>query len=233
MKFRIFPIIAFSVILAIILIIVASKKDVSGTYQATDEESSKVRRIREQAITEYKANRFDKAIYYYEEALKLRPNNAEIHNDLGSVYHDYGVKAAGPMWPSWESDLTGMSMQDAIDEVDFAMSDTDSGFLVFKSRNEDVIDKIVALARKSGCWVHVEKDTINIMKGKTMTMLLKAKEHFLQATVIKSNYATAYRNLGSLYYRIGERQAGLQMMRYALKVNPSDNQLKTYLEQFE
>jgi len=208
MKRQIFPLIVVVLILAIIipLIILSSKKNVSGTYQAADEESSKLRTIRQQAMTEYKANRFDKAIEYYNKALDLRPDNSEIHNDLGSVYHDYGVKVAGPIWPNWESDLSDMSEQDALEEAEFAISDTTSGYIVLKSKDDKIIDKVIEL---------------------------EAEEHFLQAISIKSNYATAYRNLGALYYRIGKRKSGRQMMEYALEINPGDEQLRTYLEQFE
>jgi len=232
MKIRIFPIIALGIILIVIipLIIMTCKKDVRGTYHASDEESVELSTLRQQAVTQYKANRFDKAIYYYEEALKLRPDNAVIHNDLGSAYLGLGKKAAGPMWPNWESDLTDMPMQSVIDEVEFALSDTDSGFIVFKAKDKNVINKIAELARKSGCWTHNEGNTINIMKGKTMEALLKAEEHFLQATIIKSNYAVAYRNIGALYIDIGKRQEGLKTLRYALKLNPSDEELRTYFE---
>jgi len=235
MKRQIFPLIVVVLILAIIipLIILSSKKNVSGTYQAADEESSKLRTIRQQAMTEYKANRFDKAIEYYNKALDLRPDNSEIHNDLGSVYHDYGVKVAGPIWPNWESDLSDMSEQDALEEAEFAISDTTSGYIVLKSKDDKIIDKVIELAKKSKCWTHYEAGIINILKGKTMELLLKAEEHFLQAISIKSNYATAYRNLGALYYRIGKRKSGRQMMEYALEINPGDEQLRTYLEQFE
>ena len=235
MKPYIFPIIALGIVLIIVvpLVIMISKKDVSGTYQVKDEESAEISAIKQQAVAEYKANKFDKAIQYYKKALKMRPDNAELHNDLGSVYHDLGVKAAGPTWPNWESDLTDMAMQDAINEADFAISDTDSGYIVFKVSDKKVIDKIVKLARNAKCWVYVEGDEVNILKGKTMEALLKARDHFLRATIIKPNYANAYRNLGALYYRIGMREEGLKRMKYALKLNPSDKQLKTYLEQFE
>lgn len=235
MKNRIAPIIALGLILIIMisLIIMTSKKDVSGTYPASDEESAKLNVLKQQALTEYNANRFNEAIRYYEEALKLRPDNAEIHNDLGSAYLELGKEAAGPMWPNWKADLTDMSMQNVIDEVEFALSDTDSGFIVFKTKDKKVINKVVELARKAGCWTHFEGNRINIMKGKTMEALLGARDHFKRAVIIKPNYANAYRNLGALCYLIGKRQEGIQMMERALDLNPSDQELRTYLEQFK
>ena len=233
MKKHIVPIIAFGICLIVIIPLIIYKKDVSKTYPAADAESFEFKGIKQQADT-YKANRlFDKAIQSYEKALELRPDNAEVHNNLGTVYLEIGEKAAGTTWPTWESDLTEMAMESAIDEAEFAISDTDSGFIVFTAKDKDVIDKVVKLARKSGCWTHVERNTINIMKGKTMKALLKAETHFLQAIIIKSSYATAFRNLGALYYRIGKRQEGLEMMKRALKLNPNDRRLRTYLEQFQ
>lgn len=235
MKKQIVPIIAVGLCLVIIipLIILSRKTDVSGTYQAVDDESTEFMEMRQEAVA-YGANKiFDKAIESYEKALEMRPDNAEVHNDLGSVYHDLGLKYAGPTWPTWEADLTNMSMQDVIDEVEFAISDTDSGIIVFEAKDKKVVKKVVELAHKSKCWTHVEGNAINIMKGKTMDTLIKAKDHFLQATIIKSDYATAFRNLGALYYRIGQRKAGLQKMRQALDLNPNDERLKTYIEQFE
>lgn len=34
---------------------------------------------------------YDKAIYYYKEALKIEPGYAEIHNNLGGIYNDKGM----------------------------------------------------------------------------------------------------------------------------------------------
>lgn len=235
MKKRITPIIALGLILIVMILmfIMASKEDVSETYSASDAESAEFKSIRQEAKTYQASKEFDRAIQYYKKALELRPDNAVVHNDLGSVYIKIGKKAAGPTWPTWESDLTGMSMETVIDEVSFALSDTDSGFIVFKAKDRDVINKVVKLANEAKCWTHVEANRINILKGKTMKKLLEAKDRFMRAVVIKPRYALAYRNLGALYYDIGKWQEGLKMMEHALELNPSDHQLRTYLEQFK
>ena len=47
-------------------------------------------------------------------ALKMRPENAEIYNDLGTVYYEQGLKYAGPSWPSWEQELREESVDQAV-----------------------------------------------------------------------------------------------------------------------
>ena len=70
-------------------------------------ESEEFRSIKIDAENAYIAQNYTHAIELYEKALDLRPENAEIYNDLGSSHYDLGLKYAGPDWPSWKKDLTG------------------------------------------------------------------------------------------------------------------------------
>ena len=66
-------------------------------------ESVEFRDLKDQAMVYANAGDYKRAIDLYTETLKMRPENAYIHNDLGAVYHNIGVEAAEE---PWEEDVT-------------------------------------------------------------------------------------------------------------------------------
>jgi tetratricopeptide (TPR) repeat protein len=147
-----------------------------------------------------------------------------------------GVDAAGDTWPSWEEDLTNMKPIDAFYQLQQALSQVQSGVIVFTVNDVKVMNTLVNYAKSSGCYVHVENrqsaSDINIIKGKTMEAFRKAESEFLRAKDLKPRYSAAYENLGSLYYRMGRQQDALIMWKSALKLEPTNKKLRQYLRQF-
>ena len=80
----------------------------------------------------------------------MRPENAEIYNDLGTVYYEQGLKYAGPSWPSWEKELREDSVDQAIAELKSAIDQTGSGAITLKTRDEAVADAIEEEAKQLG-----------------------------------------------------------------------------------
>ena len=73
-----------------------------ATREAINLEGQEFKSLREQAAMSHNAKRHTAAIQIYEAALEMRPDNAEVHNDLGATCYEYGLDYAGPNWPSWK-----------------------------------------------------------------------------------------------------------------------------------
>ena len=120
-------VLCFAVILAITLIYNMGVKD-DGTGESVNLQSAEFKMIRTHATEAYTAKDYDKAIALYEDAITMRPENAEVLNDLGATYYAYGLVYAGPSWPSWGSDLEGKTVAEGLDELQMAITHTESGF---------------------------------------------------------------------------------------------------------
>ena len=66
---------------------------------AVNLESEEFKQMRTHAKDAFNAGKYQQAIELYSQALKMRPENAEIFNDLGTVYYEQGLKYAGQAGP--------------------------------------------------------------------------------------------------------------------------------------
>ncbi len=199
-------------------------------------ESEEFKSMRIDAENAYNAENYTQAIKLYEEALELRPENAEIYNDLGSSHYELGLKYAGPDWPSWKEDLSGVSTEEAIAELDIAIEKTESGYIILKTDSAEVVKTIEEHAKENGGSVFPHygntHTTLNILIGSTRDHLMHARWLYLKSIEYKSTYDAPYRNLGSFYMKIGIRDKAINFMKEALKRAPGDEQLAEYLHQF-
>lgn len=231
----------------LILIIVCASIVLIGTIhylgskntQSPDEvnvESEEFKSMRIDAENAYNAQNYTQAIELYEQALELRPENAEIYNDLGSAHYDLGLKYAGPDWPSWKKDLSGVSTEDALAELDLAIENTESGYIILKTDSSEIAKTIEAHAKTNGGSVFPyygsTQTTLNILIGSTKDHLMHARWLYLKSIEYKSTYDAPYRNLGSFYMKIGLREKAINFMEEALKRAPGDEELAEYLHQF-
>ena len=229
------------IIVCLSLVIILSIHFVGGkntqTISENNEESHNFRSIRFDAQNAYASQQFVQAIQYYEEALELRPNNAEICNDLGAVHYDLGLKNAGPEWPSWSDIDLSRSEQEALSDLDFAIQNVESGYFRVNTDSSEMAKVILEEAKSRGAAVFPfygsTMTTLNILVGPTKEHLLYAQEYYLRAIDLKSTYAKPYRNLGSLYMKIGIRDKGVNYLRDAFKRQPNDTELREYLHQFK
>ena len=190
--------------------------------------------VRIDAENAYNAQNFNQAIALYEQALELRPENAEIHNDLGSAHYDLGLKYAGPKWPSWQ--ILDESLEGALAELDRAIQITESGYIVFQTSSTEIAKAVEEKAKSKGAAVFLyygnSQTTLNILIGSTKDHLLQARWMYLKAMELKSTYAAPYRNIGSFYVKIGITDKALNYLREALKREPNDEELAEYLQQY-
>ena len=203
---------------------------------AVNLESEEFKQLRTHATDAFNAGKYQQAIELYSEALKMRPENAEIYNDLGTVYYEQGLKYAGPSWPSWEKELREDSVDQAIAELKSAVDQTGSGAITLKTRDEAVADAIEEEAKQLGGDVYRQRweneITLNILIGQTKVYLLRARDHYIRALDLKPTHSVAYRNLGSFYMKVGRTDKALDYYQEAYKLDPRDAELEEYLNQF-
>ena len=199
-------------------------------------ESEEFRELKNKGRAYAEANEYEQAIEYYTEALKMRPDDAYLHNDIGAVYHNMGIDAAGETWPGWEEDVTNMTPVTALHQLKQAFSEVPSGVIVMTVNDTKVMDTLANHARASDCYVHLEHhqrtSDMTIIKGKTREAFRKAESELLRAKDLKPRYSAAYENLGSLYYRMGRKKDALIMWHSALDLEPTNKKLRQYLQQY-
>ena len=203
---------------------------------AVNLESEEFKQLRTHATDAFNAGQYQQAIELYSQAMKMRPENAEIFNDLGSVYYEQGLKYAGPSWPSWEKELIDATAEEAVAELEVALDKIASGAIMFKTRDEAVAAVIADEAKQLGGEVYRQRweneITLNILIGETKTYLLRARDHFLYALDLKPTHSVAYRNLGSFFMKVGKTDKALDHYQEAYKLDPRDEELEEYLNQF-
>ena len=227
--------VSLSLIIAIPLLYYMKTNGDVASRQAINLESEEFKSLREQGAVARNAEKYEQAIAIYEEALKMRPENAEVVNDLAATYYEFGLEQAGPSWPSWETDLTGHTPPEALQEFQRAIDTVVSGYIVFKSDKPDVTEAIEKKAQEIDAYLYAERfgdnATLNIVIGNTRTLFKKATEGYLRAIDIKPTYSPAYRNLGSLYMNVGRHDTAVDYLEKAYELDPRDEELGQYLNE--
>ena len=203
---------------------------------AVNLESEEFKQIRTHATDAFNAGKYQQAIELYSMALKMRPENAEIYNDLGTVYYEQGLRYAGPSWPSWEKELREETPDQAVEELKIAVAETTSGAILLKTRDDAVADAIEAHAKQLGGEVYRQRweneITLSILIGETRVYLLRARDHYYRALDLKPTHSVAYRNLGSFFMKVGKTDRALDHYQEAYRLDPRDTELEEYLNQF-
>ncbi|MDE0297001.1 MAG: tetratricopeptide repeat protein [Candidatus Poribacteria bacterium] len=229
-------VLCFAAVLAVTLVYY-TRKDPEGTRESVNLQSAEFKMIRTHANDAYASKEYDKAISLYEDAITMRPENAEVLNDLGATYYAYGLAYAGPSWPSWETDLEGKTAAEGLDELQMAIAHTESGYIVMNSANRESTDAIEQKAEELGAIVYTEtwedQVTIRLLIGKTQQFLMKAEDAYRRSIDLKPTYSPAYHNLGSLLMKIGQTDSAVNYLREAHYLDPRNKKLEQYLTQFK
>ena len=226
-----------SLVVIVPLIYYMKTNDQVVDREAVNLEGEEFKSLREQATVSHNAKKYPQAIQIYEEALRMRPENAEVHNDLAATYHEFGIEYAGPSWPSWETNMAGRTPAEALQELQKAIAEVGSGYIVLKSDKPAVTTAIEQKIQEIDAYLYNDRfgdrATMNIVVGKTKELLLKARDHYLRAIDVKPTYSPAYRNLGSLYMKIGRHDTAVDYLQKAYQLDPRDEDLEQYLNQFK
>lgn len=224
-----------SLIVVVPLIFYMKAGDQMAAREAINLEGQEFKSLREQAAVAHNAKKHTAAIQMYEEALKMRPDNAEVHNDLGATSYKYGLEYAGPNWPSWETDVTSQTPAEAVQELELAVAEVNSGYIVMKSDKPDVTEAINRKAEEIGAYIYLqqfgEDVTMNIVIGKTKELFMKARDHYLRSVDIKPTYPRPYFNLGALYMKIGQHDTAVDYLEKSYQLDPRDKELEAYLNE--
>ena len=227
--------VCISLIIMITLVVFMKTNDENINRQAVNMESDEFKTARDFAADAFNAKRFTQAIEHYRVALRMRPENAYVHNDLGATYYEFGLAHAGPNWPSWDGDLSGRTQEEALRELKTAIDQTGSGYIVFRTDNPRVTEAIEVKARAAGARVNTDKfqntAEIHILIGKTKELFMKAESAYHQAKDIKPSYPKPYLNLGALYMKIGQRAIAVDYLENAYRLDRRDKELEEYLNQ--
>jgi len=238
MRLQLPTIIALCVAVGLIVpLIYFVRVDEDGMGVGVNLESEEFKQMRTHAKDAFNAKKYEQAIVLYENSVKMRPENAEVYNDLGATYYAFGLEYAGPSWPSWESDLAGKTVFEAREELKTAVSQTVSGYIELKSDRRELTEAVEKQAKQLGATVHInmweERATISILLGKTQEFLTKARDSYIRAVDLKPTYSPAYRNLGSLFMKLGQSDTAVDYLQEAYALDPRDKELEQYLSQFK
>jgi tetratricopeptide (TPR) repeat protein len=126
-------------------------------------------------------------------------------------------------------------LEEALRELQTAISQTGSGYIVLRTDSPEVTKAIQEKARSAGAHFNTDtfenNATINILVGKTKEFFLKARSAYIQAIDIKPTYPKPYVNLGALYMKIGQRNIAVDYLENAYRLDPRDKELEEYLNQ--
>ena len=228
-------IVCLSIVLILTIHFVGGRN--TQTLTESREESNLFRSIRIDAENAHTAQDYNQAIQYFEDALEMRPKNAEIYNGLGAVHYDLGLKNAGPDWPSWKDISSDGPLDEALAVLNDAFKNVESGYFRFVTSSTEIAEQIEQQAKKKEAAVFPyygnTTTTLNILIGPTKEHLLYAEEYYLRSIEMKSTYAVPYRNLGAFYMKIGIRDKAINYLQEAFKREPTDEDLAEYLHQIK
>ena len=204
------------------------------------------------AIDSKRDAQFKRAFRAYQAALQVRPDNSQVHNDLGALYME---AARAQMLPLVEEDLTkyaedyGHSPVPTLDYIEERLRktlSTESAQFLWDVRKDaaQLLSEKVDGWNQSGTSTLLYADPVEmkdgvtiysvfIVYGKAARYLDSAENRFRRAIELRPDYAAAYRNLGALYmltHRPGEAKLTLQQ---ALRFDPKDIELIRYLNQLD
>lgn len=226
-------ILSITVLLFIALLMQSDDNDA----EVVNMDSQEFKDLREQARIDHSGKRYEQAILKLTAALKMRPQNSEVRNDLGATYYALGLECAGSIWPSWERDLTANTIAEGNLELETALREVESGYLVFICTNE-MAKQVEQYAKQKNLYVSnknwsSKSRKVNILAGKTKEFFLKARDSYVAAIDIKPTYDAPYQNLGALYIKIGQLDVGKDNLEKAYELNPRNDELRMYLHQFK
>lgn len=221
-------------------------------------EAARLKETRESGAEQSYKQDYESAIEQYKKALKISPRDAYLHNDLGAAYYKMGLESINPPVAEDEFgfgnevDARYLETPEALEGVKEAAGKTQSGIITAVVENEAAKSEIEAYAQSLEHYVHIELEEVEdgsrefwltIITGKTKEAFLNAEKEYLRAINIKSvkdssgrrysNYSTASRNLGTLYFRMGRKKDAIAQWRRALQVEPTDAELRNLLGKYE
>ena len=186
--------------------------------------------------------KYKQAIELYSEALKMRPENAEIYNDLGTVYYEtrsqvrrtelalVGKRNSERKHPTKQSQNLNLPPRKQL-----------SGVITFKTRGlPAVANAIEEHARPTRGRRFINNagkmkslSTFSSERPKTYMPAAPRRPPINRALELEPTHSVAYRNLGLLLHdKSAKTDRALDNYQEAYKLDPRDAELEEYLNQF-
>ena len=203
-------------------------------------------------ISFYLAEKYEKALSYFEEAVKKKPDFADAHYFLGVTYVNLGryqeaiqaFKQAIRIKPDFADAHYDLGFtygklgryQEAIQafkqairiEPDFAEAHYDLGFTYGKlGRYQEAIQACKQAIRIKPDFAEAHY-YLGVTYGK-LGRYQEAIQAFKQAIRIKPDDANAHYNLGVTYGKLGRYQEAIQACKQAIRIKPDDAEAHYYL----
>jgi len=188
--------------------------------------SKKVTTIKDSDITDYKktteywfylglyysnSGKYREALDAFNQALRIKPDDAEAHYNLGVVY--------------WKSGMHKEAIESFKQTIrirpNYAEAHKDLGIAYGKL----VMYKEAIESLKQAIRIKPNDAEAHYNLGVTyfhLVMYKEAIESFTQAIRIKPDYAEAHHNLGTAYVTSGKYREALEVFKQALRINPDD-----------
>jgi len=153
--------------------------------------------------------RFDAAIDSYQQALRIKPDYAEVHNNMGSV-----MKDKGDLEQAIESYQQALRIKPdyAVAHNNMAKAMKDKGDL------EEAIESYKQALRIKPDYAEVHNNMGNALSIKGD--LAEAIESYKKALRIKPNFAGAYNNMANAMKDKGDLEEAIESCKQALKIKP-------------
>ena len=153
--------------------------------------------------------RFDAAIDSYQQALRIKPDYAEVHNNMGSV-----MKDKGDLEQAIESYQQAKRIKPdyAVAHNNMAKAMKDKGDL------EEAIESYKQALRIKPDYAEVHNNMGNALSIKGD--LAEAIESYKKALRIKPNFAGAYNNMANAMKDKGDLEEAIESCKQALKIKP-------------
>jgi Flp pilus assembly protein TadD len=179
------------------------------------------------AIDFYQASRYREAISGWNKALKIIPNDSEVHNFVGLAYHRVG-----------ELDSAIISFETAVEILpSYYQAWNNLGYMHFlKGNYEKALGYFDEALRVNPNYEQARLNrvkTAEILEGKLEIMAFELVEetnktdslelqilNYRKALEIDSNYVDAWNNLGVSYYYYGNLDSAVLCLKKALDKNP-------------
>ena len=162
-------------------------------------------------VIAYQEGNNDHAITLIKNSLRVMPNYAEAHNNLGKVYEELN------------------QLEIALEAYQFAVT-LDSGLVESRFNAANVLQKMGRLLEAETQYQKVLEEKNNYPEvycaiGDTLRKLgrlVEAAQNYKSAIKLQPNYSSAHNNLGVSLQRMGHNKAASDSYKIAISLNPNN-----------
>ena len=162
------------------------------------------------AVKSHQKNNLEEAHNLYNQVLKIDPNYAYAHNNLGNIFQKLG------------------DLQNAKDSFEKAI-EIDPNYAAANNNLGNTYKELGEYPKALSCYekaIEVNPNYINAHNNlgiiySELGKNEKAKEYFQKIIEINPNYVSAHNNLGIIFKELGDNQKALSCYKKEIEINPN------------